>query len=74
MKIRAQITIDMEVEDYVAAAGHQRRVEEFYRQIRACYGDAALQLNPVRTRTVMRPDDRRRLKRRTGALAVYCDD
>lgn len=74
MKIRAQITIDLDVDDYVAAAGHQRRIENLFQGIRADYGEASLQLGQVRPRTAMAMDDRRRQKRRSGNLAVYHDD
>lgn len=74
MKIRAQIIIDLDAGDYIAAADHQRRIEAVFRDIRAEYESASLTMGQVRPQTVMRADDRRRRKRRSGNLAVYHED
>lgn len=74
MKIRAQIIIDLDAGDYIAAADHQRRIEAVFRDIRSEYENASLTMGQVRPHTVMRADDRRRRKRRSGNLAVYHED
>lgn len=50
MRLRAQITIDIDATDFVEAADHQRRLEEMVRRIREEYEHAALLLRERRER------------------------
>ncbi|MDO1558858.1 hypothetical protein Q0812_05390 [Brevundimonas sp. 2R-24] len=50
MKLRAQITIDINVSDYVGAAEHQRRVEALMETVSKTYPDATLQFRERRDR------------------------
>ncbi len=43
MKLRAQITVELESKDFVDAARHQQRFEEFFQNLRSEYGNAELQ-------------------------------
>ena len=72
LKLRAQITIDIEAADFVSAADHQRQVEGFIENIRQVYADTNLVL---RERRVLagprehRPEPGQR--RPTGKLNSY---
>jgi hypothetical protein len=48
LRLRAQITIDIEADDFVAAADHQKRVEGFIDGIREVYADTSLVLKERR--------------------------
>jgi hypothetical protein len=50
MRIRAQITIDIEAQDFVDAADHQRRLETILSAVRADYHQAELSLRERRER------------------------
>jgi hypothetical protein len=50
MRLRAQITIDIEARDFVDAADHQRRLEELVQEIKGEYSQAELQLRERRER------------------------
>jgi hypothetical protein len=50
MRLRAQITVEIDAKDFVEAADHQRRLEEFLRDLRREYGQAALHLVERRER------------------------
>lgn len=50
MRLRAQITIDIEARDFVDAADHQRRLEELVQAIKGEYSQAALLLRERRER------------------------
>jgi len=72
LRLRAQITIDIEANDFVAAADHQRRVEDFITQIREVYGEAGLVLKERRAplgASAARPPARSR--KHTGAVNAY---
>lgn len=55
MRLRAHITIDIEADDFVAAADHQRAVERALAGIKADYPQAALDFRERRVRTDARP-------------------
>jgi hypothetical protein len=42
MRLRAQITIDIEAEDFIAAADHQRRITGLIGHLKEAYGQAEL--------------------------------
>jgi hypothetical protein len=74
LRLRAQITIDIEAEDFVSAADHQRRVESFIDEIRQVYGDTNLVLKE--RRVLAGPRERRPepgQRRPTGKLNSYAD-
>lgn len=50
MRLRAQITIDIEARDFVDAADHQRRLEELVQTIKHEYSQAELLLRERRER------------------------
>ena len=50
MRLRAQITIDIDAQDFVEAADHQRRLEDMVRLIKEEYAHAALLLRERRER------------------------
>jgi hypothetical protein len=50
MKLHGQISIELEVGDFVEAAEHQRRLEALLAQVRATYPDAVLVMRERRER------------------------
>lgn len=50
MKLRAQITIDLQVQDYIEAAEHQRRISAIAEKVQADYAQAALDFRQRRDR------------------------
>lgn len=50
MRLRAQITIDIEARDFVDAADHQRKLEDLVQSIKREYSQAALLLRERRER------------------------
>jgi hypothetical protein len=74
LKLRAQITIDIEAEDFVSAADHQRRVEAFIETIRQVYDDTSLVLKERRVLAGPREPRPEPVQRRpTGKLNSYAD-
>ena len=53
MKLCGQISVELNVGDYVEAADHQKRLEDILRQVRAAYPDATLSMRERRERKVM---------------------
>lgn len=66
MKLRAQITIDIEADSYADAAGHQDRIEAIVEKVRSDYQQAALLFRERRDRPA-----RRDLPRAPGAPVHY---
>lgn len=74
MKLRAEIVIEIEADDFVVAADHQRRVEAILGQVREDYPQAAMMLRERKERTAarrFRPEQPTR--ERTGRLNQYLD-
>jgi hypothetical protein len=72
LRLRAQITIDIEAADFVAAADHQHRVEDFVEGIRQVYSDASLVLKERRVLAGPRePRPEPAQRRPTGRLNSY---
>ena len=75
MRLRALITIDIDADDYVDAADHQRRLQTLIESIKADYPQAALQLRERRARRGRRDegagDTVTQLKHYTGRLNRY---
>jgi hypothetical protein len=72
LRLRAQITIDIEADDFVAAADHQKRVEGFIDGIREVYADTNLVLKERRILAGPREPRPEPVQRRsTGKLHSY---
>jgi hypothetical protein len=72
LRLRAQITIDIEAADFVAAADHQRAVEGFIDGIRQVYADTSLVLKERRVLAGPRePRPEPGQRRPTGRLNSY---
>ena len=50
MKLWGQISVELNVGDYVEAADHQKRLEEILQQVRAAYPEATLAMRERRQR------------------------
>ncbi len=73
MRLTAEIFLEIHVNDFVAAADHQKRLEGILDSIRAIYPEAHLELRERRRR---RPTITRRAARATpatGAVSGYVD-
>ena len=55
--MRAQITVDIDADDYVNAAEHQRLLEEYLEKITARYPSAKLLIRERRERNHMIPHE-----------------
>lgn len=53
MKLCGQISVELNVGDYVEAADHQKRLEEILRQVRAAYPGATLAMRERRERKTL---------------------
>lgn len=53
MKLCGQISVELNVGDYVEAADHQKRLEDILRQVRAAYPDATLSMRERRERKTL---------------------
>ncbi|MGH6910224.1 MAG: hypothetical protein ACREE0_05390 [Phenylobacterium sp.] len=53
MKLCGQISVELNVGDYVEAADHQKRLEDILRQVRDAYPDATLSMRERRERKVL---------------------
>lgn len=51
MKLRARITIEVEAENFLAAASHEQAIRSIFHQIQQNYGSVQLQFQEVRSRT-----------------------
>lgn len=71
MRLRAQISIDIEVSDFLEAATHQRRVEQLYDLVRHSYDQAQLDFRQRRQRTLSRNAGDGALIHYTGRMAEY---
>jgi len=73
MKLCGQISVELNVGDYIEAADHQRRLEEILRQVRSAYPDATLAMRERRERKAT-PLARAPMAAQTGALNRYSDN
>ena len=71
--LRAQITIDLNADDFVVAADHQKRVEALLQQVRDIYPQAELLLRERKTRRARRVHAEYVAREHTGRLADYVD-
>jgi hypothetical protein len=72
MKLRALLTIDIETEDFVSAADHQKRVQRILGEVKKDYPSAVLELKERRPRPAGPVDDpARAVRQHTGRLHRY---
>lgn len=72
MKLRALLTIDIETEDFVSAADHQRRVQRILGEVKKDYPGAFLELKERRPRPETPAEDlRQAVRQHTGRLHAY---
>jgi hypothetical protein len=71
MKLRAQITVELESEDFVDAARHQQRFEEFFQSLQSEYGNAELQFRERRVTAGAGRGARPQIRRPTGYVNRY---
>ncbi len=69
--LRAQITIDLDAEDFVGAADHQRRIEDLMQSVKRVYREAQLEFRERRPRPARVLPPPRPLKHYTAAAADY---
>jgi len=53
MKLCGQISVELNVGDYIEAADHQRRLEQILKLVREAYPDATLAMRERRLRKAM---------------------
>lgn len=71
MRLRAQITINMEASDFIEAAGHQDRLESLMQDIRSRFGTADMEFREVRSRSAARVLTAHKRPETTGRLNRY---
>jgi hypothetical protein len=74
MKLCGQISVELNVGDYIEAADHQKRLEDILRLVRAAYPEATLAMRERRQRKAV-PLSRATPKgASTGVLNRYIDN
>ena len=74
MKLRAQIVIDVDAEDFVEAAEHQVRIETFLREIKPAYPGVVVTFRERRAASAGRRESTTPVVRKpTGRLHRYED-
>jgi len=72
LRLRAEITIDLDAADFLEAAEHQRRIEELIEAVRSEYGQAQFAFRPRRgPREKKSAKPRTEIKHYTGRLHAY---
>ena len=72
MKLRAELVIDLEAEDYIGAAEHHRFVETIFGELKQRYAQATLSIRQLRDkRDTPTRSGAPRFRHHTGALASY---
>jgi hypothetical protein len=77
MRLCGQISVELNVGDYIEAADHQKRLEGILQQVRDAYPDATLAMRERRQRkplALTRPTRAAPRSAATGALNRYTDD
>ena len=72
MRLRANLALEIDAEDYIAAADHQRRLEEFLTSLKSLYPMARLIITERRGRGA--GGTQRPRGRASGALSEYAED
>ena len=62
MKLRAEIRIDVDAEDFVAAADHQKAFQTLFRQVKQHYEGASLSFRELRGQPAPVGSRRRRFR------------
>lgn len=73
MRLRAQILIDIDANDFADAATHQHRLESIYAAIRDQYGQAQLEFRQRRQRPARQAAIGRGLRHYTGRMSEYVE-
>jgi hypothetical protein len=73
MKLCGQISIELNVCDYIEAADHQKRLEDILRLVRDAYPDATLAMRERRQRKAVPLTRATPKAATTGALNRYSD-
>ena len=74
MKLRAQISIEIDAEDFVSAANHERAIQPLFRNLQSEYETAQLEFREVRGRSAKTTGESlRKMRRYTGNLNQYAD-
>ena len=68
MKLRAEIRIDVDAEDFVEAADHQRAFQTLFGQVKQHYEQASLSLRELRGQPASAASRRRRYRPEESAL------
>jgi hypothetical protein len=71
MKLCGQISVELDVGDYIEAADHQKRLETLLRQIRDVYPSATLAMRERRQRKALALTRAAARPSATGALNRY---
>jgi hypothetical protein len=72
MRLRAEIVVDMEAEDYIAAAEHQSRLRALFNDLKAAYSQASLEFRQLRAHA--QPAGAARPQRQPGERRRYLDE
>lgn len=73
MRLCGQISVELNVGDYIEAADHQKRLEAILQQVRAAYPDATLAMRERRQRKALALTRAAPRGAATGALSHYTD-
>jgi hypothetical protein len=73
MKLSGQISVELNVDDYIEAADHQKRLEDILKLVRAAYPEATLAIRERRERKAL-PLSRAPRPPATGALNTYVEN
>ena len=73
MKLCGQISVVLNVGDYIEAAVHQKQLEDILQLVRDAYPDATLEMRERRERKAMPVTRAARRLAATGALNRYAD-
>jgi hypothetical protein len=76
VKLRAEIKIEIDADDYIEAADHQRQVAALFQAVKASYGDADLSFRQLRTVSGMpsaatAARGKSHFRHATGNLSIY---
>ena len=71
MKLRAQLVIDIDTEDFVSAADHQRRVHRILHEVKKDYPGATLEMKERRPRPAPAERPGLPVRQHTGRLHAY---
>jgi hypothetical protein len=74
MRLRAQILIEVDAEDFVAAANHERAIQAIFKNLQLEYSSAQLELREVRSKAPREGGaSLSKMPRYTGNLNQYAD-